>query len=133
MRQTLGKLRPWMPALIWMGLIFFVSHQPSQNLPDLGQWTLPIGKMGHFFAYAALAILLRPAAGGDWRALGIAALYAMSDEFHQSFVPGRNASWLDVLLDCAGGLAGLTLRRIFTLKRFNNLRLPPRHQQQQQE
>ena len=38
---------------------------------------------------------------------GIAALYAVTDEFHQLFVPGRSGQFSDVVLDSAGALAGL--------------------------
>ena len=37
----------------------------------------------------------------------IALLYAISDEIHQSFVPTREASVVDVLIDCAGAAAGI--------------------------
>ena len=81
-------------------------------------------KTAHFCEYAWLAILLwrarRQAAWNDprpwrwseaWFALGLAALFAVSDEWHQSFVPGRDAKPLDVLLDTAGALGGLGMVR----------------------
>ena len=38
-----------------------------------------------------------------WLALLLAAAYAITDEFHQSFVPGRHPSWVDILVfDCSG-------------------------------
>jgi|SRR5687768_13593427 hypothetical protein len=42
-------------------------------------------------------------------ALGIAVLYGVLDEWHQSFVPGRFASLTDVLLNAAGAIAGILL------------------------
>jgi len=36
-------------------------------------------------------------------------LYASSDEFHQSFIPGRGPAFTDVLIDTAGGLTGIIL------------------------
>ena len=43
-------------------------------------------------------------------ALALTGLYAVTDEFHQGFVPGRTASVVDVLIDSAGALTGLSLR-----------------------
>ena len=45
-----------------------------------------------------------------------ALMYGISDEFHQSFIQGRDSSWLDVMADGAGGYLGaritmLVLRR----------------------
>ncbi len=101
----------WVAAAAWMGLIFFVSAQPRLPLlldsPDLQDVA------GHFAAYAVLAALLRWALAGSgvrrpgiW-ALVLAVLYAFSDEFHQSFVPGRHPDPLDILTDAAGATAAL--------------------------
>jgi VanZ family protein len=77
-------------------------------------------KCAHLAEYAVLALLLwralHKAPGLDaprWRwpeaglALALAALYAASDEFHQTFVPSRQGCVSDVLLDTAGGALGL--------------------------
>lgn len=77
-------------------------------------------KCAHLTVYAILAFLvwraLRQPAKGDprpwsWREAGwailLVAIYAVTDEFHQHFVPGREASVLDVLLDTSGGAAGM--------------------------
>jgi VanZ family protein len=79
-------------------------------------------KCAHFTEYAILALLIRRAlinvfpatfARWDWRMAGtviaLVFLYASSDEFHQSFVPGRTALFSDVLIDTTGGSAGLML------------------------
>jgi VanZ family protein len=99
-----------------MALIFIVSGTPREEIPQYGRWDILIKKGGHLAAYALLTLLwLRalssrlptgPAAG---LALGIALLYAISDEYHQTFVPGRNGTGVDVLVDMVGGLvcAGL--------------------------
>ncbi|MCS7059641.1 MAG: VanZ family protein [Anaerolineae bacterium] len=119
--------RIWMHRLIrisavvaWMGLIFFFSAQPS--LPSVHDALLDtvLKKGGHVIGYAVLMVLLLQAAGSQnkpltvWHVtlcLAILIGYACSDEFHQSFVPGRNASLMDVILfDVPGGLLGLILR-----------------------
>jgi len=77
-------------------------------------------KCAHLAEYAVLAVLLwralrRSSEQGDapWRwpvaglTLALVALYAATDEFHQVFVPSRQASVLDVLLDTLGGALAL--------------------------
>jgi VanZ family protein len=91
-----------------MAFIFAAS-----SIPDLGP--LPGGlsdKSGHSIGYALLgALLLRALARGSlrgvtWRSglvsIAFATLYGVSDEFHQSFVPGRSPDRYDVLADCIG-------------------------------
>jgi VanZ family protein len=95
-----------------MAAIFFFSAQPDLD-SGLGVIDTVGRKLIHFAEYALLALLW-------WRALrsrlddrraalaafAVTALYAASDEFHQSFVEGRSGSPLDWLIDCAGaGLA----------------------------
>jgi VanZ family protein len=112
----LAKALPWLLMLGWMGLIFAFSHQPSNALPDFGAVDLPIKKGGHFLAYFVLAILARRAVGrSDW-AFVLTAVYAISDEFHQTFIPGRQGSALDVLIDCAGALTGLIVYHLICLR-----------------
>ena len=98
-----------------MAIIFIVS-----SIPDLG--ALPGGvtdKSGHSIGYAILAaLLLRALAGGRWSgvtwgrallAIVVATLYGVSDEWHQSFVPGRSPDVLDVVADMTGAMAAVAL------------------------
>ncbi|MCF6290472.1 MAG: VanZ family protein [Desulfobacterales bacterium] len=102
-----------LPALMVMAGIFFLSHLPGKELP------LPpvfgIDKLLHAGVYAVLAwtifFALHPHQGGgrpSWRlcllVVALTVLYGISDEFHQSFVPGRFPSGWDVVADGAGGL-----------------------------
>lgn len=101
----------WGPPLALMGLIFFLSAQPDLS-SGLGAWDLVLRKIGHACVFGLLCGLL-------WRALrttvpqrrAIAAawivtvLYAISDEWHQSFVSGRHGSPVDVLIDAIGATA----------------------------
>jgi VanZ family protein len=112
MRMALLR-RPdlWLPPLLLMGLIYFLSAQPSLD-SGLG-WIDTVGrKLLHFGEYALLCFLWwRPlrTAMPDRRAalvaLVVASLYAATDEFHQSFVEGRNGSPLDWAIDTAGAAA----------------------------
>ena len=75
-----------------------------------------VRKIAHGTIYAVLGALLTvalrtvlPPGKACAAALPIAALYAVSDEFHQMFVPGRAGQFRDVLIDTGGALAGILL------------------------
>lgn len=96
---------------MWAGLIFFLSAQPQSTFPKLPlEELLSVG--AHFSVYAVLmALLVRalrwqggPAARAWLVAFVLAALYGLSDEYHQSFVPGRTPDPIDWLTDLAGAL-----------------------------
>lgn len=106
-------MKRWLPAILWMMAIFIVSHQPSTQLPHFGLLDLLVKKAAHFLAYALLALLVQRAwwpgqKSWGW-ALLITAVYAISDEIHQSFVPGRFSSVADIFIDASGGLSALLL------------------------
>lgn len=101
----------WAPLFLWMAAIFIVSNQPSGALPAYGPWDVVVKKGGHFLAYALLALLARYAGLRAPAALLLAVAYAISDEFHQLFVPGRNGSVADVVIDGLGALSALLLLR----------------------
>ena len=90
--------------LALMGLIFYLSGQ-QQVGPELPAFTRIIA---HFTEYAVLATLwiwaLVPQFGrrGLVAAVAISVLYAASDEWHQSFIEGRDSDPLDLLIDCCG-------------------------------
>ena len=61
-------------------------------------------KSGHVVVFSLLALVVLAWIGMDkrerlWLAWVMTFLYAILDEFHQSFVPGRNAWWVDVAID----------------------------------
>ncbi|MEJ2154974.1 MAG: VanZ family protein [Desulfobacteraceae bacterium] len=103
-----------MPAIGFCILIFVQSAFPSpEQLPSF-QYS---DKLLHLTAYAILAFLFCRAfnSTGRWRnrrrmvfLFGVVAatLYGMSDEWHQSFVPGRFAEIGDAMADFAGSLVG---------------------------
>ncbi len=106
----------WAPPLLWMALIYYGSAQPT--LPSLSHSLLDqLIKYGaHFVEYAVLALLWYRAIYSRFShpiiqplAFVIVAIYALSDEFHQSFVPGRSATWQDVAVDLLGGACALLL------------------------
>lgn len=113
------RVNRWLPVLLWMGLIFFLSSQPHLFRYPHHLIDLLLSKAAHFFEYAVLAILLHRAVGdeGGWRVFLIGGLYALSDEFHQSFVPGRNVELSDLAFDILGVALGLYgARRVISPK-----------------
>ena len=109
----------WGPALLMMGLIFLFSSIPMEPKPlPVGlDWLTLLRKGGHLLGYALLALALqRGLRLKGWKVnfliLGCVLLYALSDEFHQSFVSGRTASQIDVGIDLLGALIGIWVGRI---------------------
>lgn len=129
------KTLPWLLVILWMALIFYLSHQPATESSDLSAGLtefimgiinkiLPnaifgfegfhhvIRKNAHFFAYLVLGLLVANAMRG-YRgrkvlvAVLICVLYAMSDELHQTFIPGRAGQVMDVVIDSAGSVVGV--------------------------
>jgi len=85
-----------------MLIIFSFSSQPSSDLPNFNWADEIVKKGGHIVGYAMLALsywyALRMQSGQRWLAWLLSVLYALTDELHQSFVPGRYASIWDVLI-----------------------------------
>jgi VanZ family protein len=100
-----------------MALIFIASGTQGSDLPSFGTWDLFAKKGGHMCGYAMLAFAFmhalnkggKPARGRLLAAAALACLYAMTDEFHQKFTPGRTSSIIDVGIDTAGAVLGLAI------------------------
>jgi VanZ family protein len=109
----------WAAVIAWMGVIFFLSAQ--SKLPDLTPGLPGLEEIGgHLTAYGVLAGLLWWALRGTrvrypatW-ALVLAVLYGATDEFHQSFVPGRDMSLSDLMVDLIGASAALLIITLLT-------------------
>lgn len=115
----------WGPVLALMSLLFISSAQPKitppGTPPDLvylsgampvfpGVLDTLIKKSAHFIVYGLLGLLAMRACihwGIEPRqamyfAITLTAAYALSDELHQAFIPGRHPSGIDIGLDFAG-------------------------------
>ena len=106
----------WLPVVLWMAVVFFFSSLsnlgPAGRVPD---W------ISHPIEYGAGAALVCRALDGDRRrALTVSAAlaatllttaYGVTDEYHQSFVPGRTSDPLDGAKDLAGSAAAAFLYR----------------------
>jgi VanZ family protein len=136
-------LKYWLPPFIWLGVIFVGStdvmsaEQTSRFVVPFLRWLKPdisietlvfihflIRKLGHLTEYAILAMLLWR---GVYRGMNLrmkisvlfllawlaAAIFAATDEFHQSFVPSRTASPIDMMIDIRGAMIGLIICMMF--------------------
>jgi VanZ family protein len=108
----------FIPAILYMALIYFMSSQPRLllDLPEISH----ADKWMHFMAYALLCFLLGMAAlknefNRPWVwAFMVASLYGASDEIHQYFVPGRQADFYDWFADSLGALSVTLFAQIKT-------------------
>jgi len=101
-------LSAWLPVVAWAGLIFTLSSIPDLGT-GLGDWDLLLRKLAHAAEFAVLGVLVLRAVERPALAFLLASAYAVSDEIHQIFVPGRLGSPLDVLIDVAGVAVGIAL------------------------
>jgi len=96
-------LRRWGFALVMMAAIFAFSSIPSTEMPNFSWADVVVKKSGHIVVYSLLALAFWHGFGWRrerlWQAWLLSFTYAILDEFHQSFVPGRNAWWVDVAID----------------------------------
>jgi len=112
-------LRLWLPVAACMLFIFLVSCIPAKNIPDTG---IPnFNKIFHLLEFIILGILLTRAFYHSYQcqcvnlifivilSIGIASLYAASDEWHQYFVPGRDCDFFDFVYDLVGSIVGVFL------------------------
>jgi VanZ family protein len=120
-------LLEWLPVLVWGAIIFTLSTSlfSAANTariidpillwldPSISPTTLAVAhalvrKSAHFTEYGILFCLLvrGPMVGRPYMALMLCAAYAMCDEGHQIFVPGRTPSLYDVALDTTGAAFG---------------------------
>ena len=99
-------LSAWLPVVAWAALIFILSSIPDLGT-GLGGWDLALRKIAHAAEYAVLGVLLLRAVGKELPAAAIGIAYAVTDEVHQAFVPGRQGAVLDVLIDAVGVLIGV--------------------------
>lgn len=112
----------WLPVGAWCGLIFYLSSIPNLKT-EFGVWDLVLRKCAHMTEYAILYLLVYRALLGSYPqvsirrisvfSLLITILYAASDEYHQSFVPTRGPSVIDVGIDSAGALCMVFIQQYF--------------------
>ncbi len=104
------KIIRFLPSLIWMIFIFYLSSRQTTGIGGNSYWwRFFILKSFHIIEYAVLIILLFYAVNKYNYSILIAIIYAVSDEFHQMFVGGRTATLRDIFFDLSGIFLGLIL------------------------
>jgi|WetSurMetagenome_2_1015567.scaffolds.fasta_scaffold482476_2 VanZ family protein len=103
----------FLPAILMMAAIFLFSAGTAFHTRDTLLQTI-VNKGGHMIGYSLLALsfwrIFEFEQKRFWLAWLLAVLYALTDEFHQSFVPGRHPSLFDALFfDALGALIALWL------------------------
>ena len=100
----------------------FSQMEDGAKAELISQYNRLIRKCAHYSIYTLLGFILsrlwkfyKSQDRAFWKVLLIGALYAVTDEIHQLFVPGRSGSIIDVLIDTAGVLTGIILFNIYNV------------------
>ncbi len=132
------KVLPWIAVIGWMILIFCLSHQSSVESAEISTGLLAkifelfgeiidhntLRKMAHAFEYFVLCILIfnalwhtvsKQKVKSSVISLSSCLVYAISDEIHQIFIPGRAGRVFDVCVDMSGAVLGLLVCIIFLI------------------
>lgn len=124
MGQILKKINYWGPPLLWAVVIFLFSSMPTLQSTQVYWQDFAVKKTAHFTEYAIFTVLLYRAFLSEGLpkskcllfAFVIAIVYALTDEFHQSFTPGREPRLRDVGFDTIGAAAA-----VWTLKNLSQI------------
>lgn len=108
----------WLPAaLIALGIYLLSDRSYSVPMPTALAELLSI--LVHVIEYAALALALRWALVSPRLVMLLVFVFGLTDEFHQSFIPGRDATALDLIPDVAGAIIGLLLYELLLTRTAN--------------
>lgn len=104
-------LRLWLPAIVWMIVIFLLSSRQSVSVSPDYWLNFLFFKTLHVVEYAILFILYTRGLGGRFSyAFLLTILYAVTDEIHQTAVPTREGRVRDVIIDGIGaGIAWISM------------------------
>ena len=109
----------WLPTIVLMGTIFYISSRPAPEIFRT-QYIFSQDKFLHIGVYFALAVFFARAFIWEgkpwdrkwmWLAVALSALYGMTDEVHQAFVPERTSEIGDWIADVIGSLLLPALKR----------------------
>jgi hypothetical protein len=102
----------WFPPIIWAAYIFKLSSGKIATVSDVYWYEFTIKSFAHVLFFGLLTILIYRALRGSgfkrkksgYYTLYVLIIYALTDELHQSFVPGRDARIHDVVFDTIGAV-----------------------------
>ena len=121
------KISLWLPVLLWAGVIFLFSSFPTTTTTTFYLGDFLLKKSAHVIEYGIFATIVYRAlinsnvtkSRSMWLSVLIAFMYGLSDEFHQSFTPGRGPKFTDVLIDTFGAI-------LFIYGIVNNIKKMPK-------
>jgi VanZ family protein len=123
MQKAVKLLRFWFPVILYSGIIFLVSSVPNLRPP---LHVTNLDKIVHVIEYGILGILLVRALSAtypNWPfkrlilwTICLAVLNGAGDEYHQSFVHGRECDIFDLLADTVGAIVGACVYLSLILK-----------------
>ena len=112
------KYEKYVSLIFWLAAIYYLSSQSLNIFVAVDIWEFILRKFAHMFEYAILALLIfRILRQTEKRhiywdigwAFIFTVLYAISDEYHQTFTSGRVGNYFDVMIDAAGALISIWL------------------------
>lgn len=116
LRMKISKLvKYWPPVFVWAFVIFSFSARPTMTTTEVFWQDFVVKKTAHIAEYGIFAVLLYRALrsegidkikAGMW-VIVIAAIYGLTDEFHQSFTPGRGPTVRDAVFDTIGATTAI--------------------------
>ncbi len=113
-----GFIKYWLPVIIYAALIFYLSSIPGKKIPFLFPYQDVVVHIIEYTIFALLVNRALKAYNPDTRYIRrlfwvffLSFIYAISDEFHQIFVPGRCASGSDLFTDAIGSFIGSLIYR----------------------
>lgn len=143
-RKKLQKFLAWLALLVWMGVIFYFSHQSGdasmqlsdgildsfkslfQNFLDYHTLSYIVRKIAHFTEYFILGLLIHHLVK-QYRVISkteiiwmilFCVIYAMSDEFHQVFIGGRSPKVFDVIIDSLGSSLSILILQLLQKRKI---------------
>ncbi len=113
------KYEKYVSLFLWLGAIYVLSNNSLKEFVIITDWwEFIIRKIAHMFEYGVLTYLIfRILSQTEKRHLNwnlfwsfvFTIMYAISDEYHQSFIAGRTGTYRDVIIDSVGGIVALWL------------------------
>lgn len=133
MRNFGKKIIFWLPALVWMGVIFYLSSKTRLKVSDEFSLNFIFFKTLHVIEYCTLTLTYFFAINNSqklttnknnpsfWLAAFLTLVYAATDEWHQDFVPTREGTPRDILIDAIGVLAAYKISHSSLFQRISDI------------